>query len=596
MKKNSNVSELVQERDIVERKIRNFSNMDLSHLDLSKFKPKFWENAIFYNTNLSNTGIRFNPEKLGMRTIEKCNFENVDLSYIKEKEWVGFTISDAILRNTGATINISYCNIYCDGKSVGDIILDESYADKPIEYWDTCNIDFSTLKVNPFIHITPYKLFILIQVYIEKKCIFLTQNQIINLVEQCEKFLEEYDDGTLTRLYKLVCRNFNYLDKLKFFQGRVEGKVYQNLIFNDSPINLLEMIHFSNCSFEKMELDNKLKKLLNSRISFFSQQSNNSFKCIELSDLNLNSWKNLNTYSHMNQLGTISFKRFLYLELGMSCNCNCTFCRNKSFNEKCEERNISRILTNLEIMKEYVDSIFIGGGEPTLYVDDILKIYEKQIQLVIVTNGTVEKKTLDKIGARELRLNLYISRHAISDEENYNILEPRKSCNILSLEDIKEIAKRNIITFTPVCVKGGLDSSQKIIRYIAVSFEYGVKNIIISTLHKDASMGKKEIDNKNLYVDQNILDDVFSMLLAQGFRQKRTICSTGGYILKRFVKDYNYTVSFKIYITKEQFPKYWGECVKKTFDFTMTSNGDVYQDWCREELVNLEEMKALTKK
>lgn len=59
------------------------------------------------------------------------------------------------------------------------------------------------------------------------------------------------------------------------------------------------------------------------------------------------------------------------------------------------------------------------------------------------------------------------------------------------------------------------------------------------------------------------------------------------------MKNYHYIVSFKIYISKEQFPKYWKECVKRTFDFTMTSNGDVYQDWCREELIDLEELKAL---
>lgn len=83
-------------------------------------------------------------------------------------------------------------------------------------------------------------------------------------------------------------------------------------------------------------------------------------------------------------------------------------------------------------------------------------------------------------------------------------------------------------------------------------------------------------------------------MLAQGFERKRTICSTGGYILKRFIKNHNYTVSFKIYISKEQFPEYWKSCVKRTFDFTMTQNGDIYQDWCRDKLVNLKELKVST--
>lgn len=592
MRKISNVKDLTQEIVVVERKINDFSNMDLSHLDLSKFNPEFWEGAIFYNTNLSNTRIRFNPSKLGKATIEKCNFENVDLSYIDENEWIYFWITDANLRNTGIKIDISCCNnrYYNNNKSIGAILLDESYSDKPAEYWDGCNIDFTTLRSNRFIRISSHKLFQLIQESLKEKCTFLIPNQIVSLVEQCEGLLKEFDDGTITRLYELVCRNFDYLDKLKFFQGSVEGKVYQNLTLRDFPTELLKMINFSNCSFEKFELNNKLEKLLGSHISFFDKHRNNSFQIIEFPDLNLDSWRNLNTRN--NALGSVTFKRFLYLELGMRCNCNCKFCRNKSFYGKCDVRNPNRILTNLDLLQQYVDTIFIGGGEPTFYLDDIIKIHEKFKNLIIVTNGTMEKKTLDKI--IENGLNIYISRHAISDEENHSILNPKKSSSILSMRDIEEFAKGNKVVFTPVCVKGGLDSSQKIIHYIAMSFECGVKEILISTLHEDASMGKKGINYENLYVDQNILNDVFSVLLAQGFERKRTICSTGGYILKRFVKNYNYIVSFKIYISKEQFPQYWRDCVKRTFDFTMTPNGDVYQDWCKDELVNLEELKVST--
>lgn len=119
----------------------------------------------------------------------------------------------------------------------------------------------------------------------------------------------------------------------------------------------------------------------------------------------------------------------------------------------------------------------------------IIMEVEKFRNLTIVTNGTMEKKTLDRI--RENELNIYISRHAISDEENRSILNPQKPSNILSMKDIEELTRTNKVVLTPVCVKGGLDSSQKIIEYIAMSFECGVKEILISTLHKDAPMGKK---------------------------------------------------------------------------------------------------------
>ena len=162
------------------------------------------------------------------------------------------------------------------------------------------------------------------------------------------------------------------------------------------------------------------------------------------------------------------------------------------------------------------------------------------------------------------------------------------------MEDLSTITEKVKVTLNPVCVKGGLDTSQKIIEYIAKSFEYGVEHLLISTLQKDASIGNRHIDYEDLYVSPDVFDDVFFMLLSQGFKQKETVCSTGGYILKRFQKSYDCTVSFKIYISKQEFPMYWSDCVKRTFDFTMTPYGDVYQDWCRDTLVNLEELQAST--
>lgn len=590
MRKISDINDLMQKTVVVERRINDFSNMDLSHLDLSKFVPEFWEDAIFYNTNFSNTGIRFKPEKLQNRSIEKCNFENVNLSHIAERDWAGVNIIDANLRNTGATIDIPH--LQCFDKTIGEVLLDERYSEKTAEYWDKCKIDLKTLEANRFIRISPHKLFELIQDFIKGRSTFLTQNQIIRLVEQCEEILKEFDDGELTRLYELVCNNFDFLDKLKFFQGSVKGKFYQDFILDGFSTKLLEMIKFSKCSFEEIEINNGLENLLCSNISFLDEVHENSFQTIKLTDLNLDSWKKLKTRNR--KLGPITFKSLMYLEIGMNCNCNCKICRNKSFDCECEERDLNKILANLSFMQQYVDTLFIGGGEPALYIEDIIKIRERfrKLDLIIVTNGSIKKETLDII--RENRIDIYISRHAISEEENCNILNPVNSINILSMKDIEEFAKKNKVVLTPVCVKGGLDSSKKIVEYIAMSFEYGVREILISSLHRDASMGRKGIDYENLYVDQNIFNDVFTILTAQGFKRKKTICSTGGYILIRFVKNYYYIVSFKIYISKKDFPEYWKNCIKRTFDFTMRSNGDVYQDWCRNSLVNLEELKVLT--
>lgn len=66
------------------------------------------------------------------------------------------------------------------------------------------------------------------------------------------------------------------------------------------------------------------------------------------------------------------------------------------------------------------------------------------------------------------------------------ILKPNNKDRILTLEEISKCKYIGRITFTPVCVKGGLDSKQKILEYITKSFEIGIRNILISSLHKDA--------------------------------------------------------------------------------------------------------------
>lgn len=113
-----------------------------------------------------------------------------------------------------------------------------------------------------------------------------------------------------------------------------------------------------------------------------------------------------------------------------------------------------------------------------------------------------------------------------------------------------------------------------------------IKSIIFSNLHNDASLGAKEMEYEDLCIDIKVFEKVQQELLKQNFVEKEPICSTGGYILKRYEKE-NYSVSFKIYLSKEELKKYWERSMKRTFDFTMTPAGELYQDWNRGSLVEL---------
>lgn len=597
MKRISDVKSMSRKLVWFERSIDDFTDMDLSGVDLSRFPPEFWEGAVFHNTNFSNTGINFRPNELqandyGHRSVEGCNFENVDLSYIATNAWTNINICGANFRNTG--VKIDFQRRTADGLGRNPVLLDESYGDLPESYWDDCSVSLEFLRANRFIHISGYKLFSIIQQSLRDVSTFLTLSQMSDLVKQCEDILAEFDDGSITQVYELLCKDFKVVDRFNFFDGIIKDKTYPDIILEDLSPRVLSIIHFRDCHFGKVQVNLPLGGLTTYPTSLFDLDLNN-VKSIELSDLSLDSWKDLK--SGRKQCGSISFKNLLYLELGMKCNCSCSFCRNVSFCESCNERNFGRVLANLKLMEPYLDTIFIGGGEPSLYIDDIMTIAENFDNLVVVTNGSMKPDIFSQLSSNGI--SMYVSRHAISDEVNRSILNPSSSTEIMSMDDVSANMRFGHgfpkLVFTPVCVKGGLDSTEKIIEYIAKSFELKTSNVIISTLQLDASMGNNAtIGYKDLYVSPKVFDDVFTVLLEQGFEQKRTICSTGGYILKRFVKR-KYSVSFKIYISKEAFPKSWESCLKKTFDFTMTPNGDVYQDWCRDTRVNLDELRALAK-
>jgi len=287
----------------------------------------------------------------------------------------------------------------------------------------------------------------------------------------------------------------------------------------------------------------------------------------------------------------VTSELFLDVIFTSNCNCNCSFCRNNSFDDSSSNRNcynLNKIKENLSIISKYLDTIFIGGGEPTLKIKDIIEIYNsfraRRPKLVVVTNGSLSPG--DLVAVLEHSDSVYISRHAISDEENLAILDSCKNTKILSLEDLKNFSRINQITLSPVCVKNGLDTSEKIMEYISTAFKIGVENVLISTLHQDASYGSEGLDYGDLYVSPIIFEPVKQELLNQGYIKKPEICSTGGYLLDIFTNS-SYNVIFKEYINKQDEQKLWFEKCKRTFDLSMTPNGDVFENWRQDKLVDL---------
>lgn len=61
-----------------------------------------------------------------------------------------------------------------------------------------------------------------------------------------------------------------------------------------------------------------------------------------------------------------------YLEMSSDCNCSCSFCRNQFFESK--NYDFKNILSNLSLILPYLKEINIGGGEPTLRMNDLISL------------------------------------------------------------------------------------------------------------------------------------------------------------------------------------------------------------------------------
>lgn len=569
---------------------KDFTDTDLSELNLSVLSQDQWHNAIFQNTDLSTTKIRFSPRKLKPKrvsnkyyrdyqfSVEGCNFEGVDLSYLDETDWRDVCIRGCNFRNTNVKIDLY-------NQDITGVLLDKQYAEEEKEYWNDVIFDIQTLIKNDFIKVTQKKLLQLISEEANKMLIEREENE--DIVKCAEKRLEQFGDNALLKFYNDIFSNSIAEVKLKFFLPFYKGHSAiistkaECLDLNGIDYDILSDLYWNFCEINKLVLYNNISELTQSYS--VRVDSTTRIKEIVIKDLKFDSWKDIKG----TRVGStyITFRRNVYLELGRECNCNCSFCRNKSFECDCSQYDIDKIITELCFLYRHdmIDNIIIGGGEPTFRLDDFMKIYSyipHRTMYTFVTNGSLNQYTLESLLYGYVN-KVYISRHALSDEDNIKILKPNNKDSILTLEEISNCNYLRGITFTPVCVKGGLDSKEKILAYIDKAFEIGIGSVLISSLHKDASLGSKNLNYDDLYVSPKIFDEVKVKLKENGFKQSKQICSNGGYVLY-ILKDDTYTVIFKEYITKEELKTKWEESPKKTFDFTLTPNGELYSDWCRE--------------
>lgn len=170
----------------------------------------------------------------------------------------------------------------------------------------------------------------------------------------------------------------------------------------------------------------------------------------------------------------------LYIVTTKNCNAHCKFCEYTHGKSDIDIEKFSNMLDKLLSICE-ITNVHFTGGEPTTEIDKvkallkIIKGKDKLITTSINTNG-YKLNLLD--GIEELD-NIALSRHAISDEENYAIFGCK---DIPSIKDIKNFKDKSKLHMSCNLIKGCIDSNEKIIEYLEFASKLGVNDIGLVSL------------------------------------------------------------------------------------------------------------------
>lgn len=559
---------------------KDLSYLDLSNLDLSELEPSIWNMFIFDHTNFSNTNIKFCPRNLrevGFSTsIEYCDFSGCDLSYLsQDSDGLDYTsIKGCNFTNTN--LHVPLTTLFHTSrieKDYTDVVFGEQYTASDLESInDVLRLD--TLFLNPNIEFSSIQVLKLLQnslndLYNEfgiDSSLFLKSHEVI------QKALE-YDrshEGYLSDFFKKF-ENYYPLfeEEFDFFLGSVSCKDFKDINLSDINPEILACFDFFKCSFNSL----KLPYIHTGRFTLkeYLDFSDCTISKLEIPNVTPDFWKE----NHSERLfDHVTFRTNLYLELGRFCNGKCKFCRNQ-YLPPCKF-DIKKIEESLHLIYPYLSNIVVGGGEPTLILDKLMKVakpYKRRgVPWTIFTNASLPYFKLRRLSHQ---FSLNISRHSIDDDANNDIL----GVEALSNSKLARLNKTayGTVTLCATCFDGGISSAKQIEDYISFYTEnLHINHLMFQTLHKD--LRDSSIPISVLPIDNEVFDEVLSDLKKEDYKLSLPIYSTGDYKLV-LAKKNNRVISFKQYLEKDELEHGWKEAVKRTFDLSMDPSGNLYQNW-----------------
>ena len=624
-KKINNLNEIYNGKKLL---TKEFINLDLSNLDLSTIPITEWEDCIFYNTNFQNTGIKFIPNKLAKTIVKNaknmdlqpfkvdgiymnyCDFSNNDLTFLTPNDF--YQSGNNEVKTYGCIFTNTGINFL---KTLVNIKLDSSYQEYKFDddFWKfeygSINfpffIDINTIIKNPNLRIPSFRIMKAIEKYLfddyRKQSFPSTLKRDnngnirwgfhngnieykANMVKQCEDFLKYDKQGYGKNLYEKLKPFMSTEERFEFFMFSIQYLDIKNIDFEDIPAELLRFYTIQNNNFTNIIFNNTLEDLLklwggSEHFLDNVKGHENHYNNVYFPNITYSSWQNNPTAKKRISESAFTFFNKVYLELSRTCNANCPFCRNSTFNES--EYNLTNIIKTLKEIKSYINAVVIGGGEPTLRLEDVKKLHkcfiESKIDWHLFSNGTNPSFVEDDYVMDNFKLNL--SRHAVNDQDNANIFRI-DSKKIMTSNDLEKLNIRNEhVTLYAVCFRGGLDSFDKIINYINFSRNVGCKKVLLQDLQKEISLGNNIIQNNNLCINQNIFSMVREYLKINGYREKYPIYATGGYVSYILTNKEGFSVTLQSYINQQELDREWIKSIKRTFDLSIDPSGNLYENW-----------------
>lgn len=278
---------------------------------------------------------------------------------------------------------------------------------------------------------------------------------------------------------------------------------------------------------------------------------------------------------------------------------------------------IENIMSVISSIKKEPDNFLHNWSGPYFDPDD------NEIKFSIVTNGDSEIFLTNINNAcyvcRDLK-KIILSRYHHDDDINQKIFKAKRK--LISREDIDELclALRRKIQLSCLCQKGGIQSADDAVDYIKWAAELRIFDIMFSNFQEDVTPEEvKESESSG-----DLLKSIQERIVTQwNFVKEDTIVFSAGYtvtnyngyvpiettierVVKVIPKKWNWllralfmepqyegiaetvsitkkipmSISFREFISDtERMEKEWKNARRKTFNYSIMPNGEMYEDW-----------------